>query len=376
MPWGFNHWAPQSRMSGGSWWFNGNDHSFHWIRCTHQPSPWIGDYGWFLLGPQMGSGIPSEHFWEPRGSVIKPHLFDATLAPWGIRLELAPTMHGAIVRASFPSSSQPRYMCFAEAEWTSRDSSRIVGISRKVSIDRLPVVSFGLHILITSDQPTMKATDGAKNCFQYDSSVEEVTIRISTSLIGRDFAQVAMNRELPQSKSFDDIAKEAKAEWNKMLKKVDVLDAGEMSEESMKHLSVFYTCLYRALTFPRRTDELSSDGRVVHYSPYSNQGGQHDGPGVTDNGFWDTFRTVYPLLSLIYPDYLGEIIQGWLNAFKEGGWLPSWASPGYRNCMVGTFADVVVADAIVKGIRGFDLMTAYQALYKGVVHVLLPEMIK
>lgn len=267
-------------------------------------------------------------------------------------------------------------MCFAEAEWTSRDSSRIVGISRKVSIDRLPVVSFGLHILITSDQPTMGATDGAKNCFQYDSSVEEVTIRVSTSLIGRDFAQVAMNRELPQSKSFDDIAKEAKAEWNKMLKKVDVLDAGEMSEESMKHLSVFYTCLYRALTFPRRTDELSSDGRVVHYSPYSNQGGQHDGPGVTDNGFWDTFRTVYPLLSLIYPDYLGEIIQGWLNAFKEGGWLPSWASPGYRNCMVGTFADVVVADAIVKGIRGFDLMTAYQALYKGVVHVLLPKIIK
>jgi len=148
--------------------------------------------------------------------------------------------------------------------------------------------------------------------------------------------------------------------------------------------------------------------QVVHYSPYDPHGKVYPGPLVTDNGFWDTFRTVYPLLSLAYPDHLGVIIQGWLNAYKEGGeqidrstdewmtdlmhhiitiitttttilissstttsimitiigWLPSWASPGYRNCMVGTYADVVIADAIVKNITSFDWSTARDALLK------------
>lgn len=131
-----------------------------------------------------------------------------------------------------------------------------------------------------------------------------------------------------------------------------------------RQLTVFYTALARSLLFPRFLDETTESGEVVHYSPYAPQGGVHKGLLVTDNGFWDTFRTVYPMLSIVYPDVLGDIIQGWLNAYKEGGWLPSWASPGYRNCMVGTFADVVVADAIVKGIKGFDYELAFRALHK------------
>lgn len=143
-----------------------------------------------------------------------------------------------------------------------------------------------------------------------------------------------------------------------------------------KHLPVFYTSLARSLIFPRLLDETDESGQVIHWSPYAppdakGNAGRHPGAGavykgslVTDNGFWDTFRTVYPLLSIAYPDALGIIIQGWLNAYKEGGWLPSWASPGYRNCMVGTYADVVIADAIVKGIKGFEYETAYQALKK------------
>jgi putative alpha-1,2-mannosidase len=64
MPWGFNHWSPQTKEDGrnaGSWWFNGNDHTFTWLRCTHQPSPWIGDWGHFLISPQLG-GI---HLYSP-----------------------------------------------------------------------------------------------------------------------------------------------------------------------------------------------------------------------------------------------------------------------------------------------------------------------
>ncbi|CAE7468453.1 unnamed protein product, partial [Symbiodinium necroappetens] len=128
-----------------------------------------------------------------------------------------------------------------------------------------------------------------------------------------------------------------------------------------KRLEIFYTSLYRALLFPRRLEEETPAG-LQHWSPYSGQ--VVSGVGVSDNGFWDTFRTVYPFLSIAYPKTLSIILTGWLNAFKAGGWLPKWASPGYRDMMVGTFADVVLADAIIKNISGFDRELAWKALYK------------
>lgn len=147
-----------------------------------------------------------------------------------------------------------------------------------------------------------------------------------------------------------------------MLRRVDVVDPGAVTSYTNRNLEIFYTGLTRALLFPRRIDETDASGNIIHWSPYDPAGKIHPGPLVTDNGFWDTFRTVYPLLGLAYREELGIIVDGWLNAYREGGWLPSWASPGYRNCMVGTYADVVIADAIVKGIPGFDLETARLAL--------------
>ncbi len=122
-PWGFNHWAPQTKDGGrntGSWWFKGSDHTLTWMRCTHQPSPWIGDWGWFLFSPQVGQVDRNpHHFWEPRGAVMKPYLFDAIVAPFGIRIELTPTDHAAYLRVTFPESSEygDKHICFAEADW-------------------------------------------------------------------------------------------------------------------------------------------------------------------------------------------------------------------------------------------------------------------
>jgi putative alpha-1,2-mannosidase len=120
MPWAFNHWSPQTREDNrnvGSWWFNGNDHTFTWIRCTHQPSPWIGDWGHFLVSPQLGGRDRNVvHFWEPRAANLKPYLFDATVAPHAMRIQLAPTMHGAILRVTFPPERFGKYVCFAAAQ--------------------------------------------------------------------------------------------------------------------------------------------------------------------------------------------------------------------------------------------------------------------
>lgn len=130
LPWGFNHWSPQTAEGGrftGSWWFNGNAHQLTWLRCTHQPSPWIGDWGSFLFGPQISQDIDHNPmaYWEPRAATLKPHLFDATVAPYGIRIELAPTVHGAIIRVHFPKNIEDnlhKRMCFREAQWSNTGS--------------------------------------------------------------------------------------------------------------------------------------------------------------------------------------------------------------------------------------------------------------
>jgi len=143
-PWGFNHWSPQTREEGrypGSWWFNGNDHMFAWIRCTHQPSPWIGDWGWFLFGPQISHQVERnpEAYWEPRAAVIKPYVFDATIAPHSIRMELAPTEHGAFLRVTFPKwidggGYGQKRICFREAEFRNQGDRGGFKILQAISI--------------------------------------------------------------------------------------------------------------------------------------------------------------------------------------------------------------------------------------------------
>ncbi|KAH8068506.1 glycosyl hydrolase [Aureococcus anophagefferens] len=307
-PWGFNHWALQTNDGQSSWWFNGNDHEFRWIRCTHQPSPWIGDYGWFFVGPQMGGFTTKPTgFFEPRSGRIKPHAMDFRTAPDGMRA--------------------------------------------------------------VSGSPSFESHGHDTFCFGYPSSATTVEEQ------ARHTYDVELRRESSHERSFGDVRLESEDEWNALLSRAAVKNAHAdasppTSALEGKDLVVFYTGLYRALTFPRRIDEPSARGAEtrVHWSPYSKGGSVHDGTLVTDNGFWDTFRaafrTVYPLLALVYPDHLGWIVDGWVNAYREGGWIPKWASPGYRNSMVGTYGDVVVAEAIVKGVGGFDEAAAWDALHK------------
>jgi putative alpha-1,2-mannosidase len=287
-------------------------------------------------------------------------------------------------------------------------------------MDRMHFNNFNLFIATRTLQSASIDQHGGAICYRYGSQETTVVVHIATSLISPEQAAYNLDSELT-GRSFDDIKEETRIVWNRsasslsltssspsspsplalrILNRVEVIDSGPVTAESTKSLITFYTGLYRALMFPRRLGEPSpsslclslltlpdekdrQSGEMVHFSPYDPNGGVHKGPLVTDNGFWDTFRTVYPLLGLAYRGELGTsssfplsfsplspsptlgfIVEGWLNAYREGGWLPSWASPGYRNCMVGTYADVVIADAIVKDIKGFDLETARAALKK------------
>lgn len=224
-PFGFNHWAPQTideHPDSGSWWFRGNDHVLTWLRCTHQPSPWIGDWGYFTFTPQLGDPNRNpEHFWEPRGAIIKPYLYDATVAPYGMRIQLVPTMHGAILQVTFQPQNKhmDKRVCFTSARFTQHSvhpKPFIAGYADQVHHDRMLITNFRLHILAesadaegTEDQPDM-------TCFRFRSDANVVSVRMATSLISREQASVNLARELPESKSFDDMVAVARGVWNRL----------------------------------------------------------------------------------------------------------------------------------------------------------------
>jgi len=388
-PWGFNHWAPQTTDQLGSRFFHMNDRTFHGIRCTHQPSPWIADYGHFLITPQTSAietGTNDRRYsgYDPRETTFAPYLFDTWLFRYDTHVELTSTSHAAAMRFTFPEyepteahDQTRRVMVRLPSDHNTESSDAAVfdearqAITGKTTSNSNGIPEngdFGMYIHVQSDQGVLRVDqiDQRTVSFEYSLNTTEVIIRTATSFIDQDQAERNLLLEAGPERSFDELVQESKAEWNDLLSRVEIEDTGfdAGSSEETESLELFYSNLYRSLLFPRHFHETAEDGSLYHYSPFDPEGGIHEGVLVTDNGFWDTHRTVYPLLSFIYPDKLGIILQGWVNAYLEGGWLPKWASPGYRGCMVGTFADVVLGDAIVKGIEGFDMQAAYEGMLK------------
>ena len=224
LPFGFNHWAPQTideNPYSGSWWFKGSDHVITWLRCTHQPSPWIGDWGYFAFGPQVGpmERNPS-HFWEPRGATIKPYIFDATVAPNGIRMELAPTMHGAMLRVTFPKEDMQKRICFTSADFSIQKSqwgapALIRGTAMQVHHDRMPISNFALYIHAESPEATNAVNGPDMVCFQFGNGATAVHVRMATSLLSHDQAMNNIVTEVPPTATFEDIKSAARATWNK-----------------------------------------------------------------------------------------------------------------------------------------------------------------
>lgn len=125
---------------------------------------------------------------------------------------------------------------------------------------------------------------------------------------------------------------------------------------------MFYTSLYRMMLFPRTFYEINDEGKMVHYSPFS--GSIRPGYLFTDVGYWDVFRALFPFYTIMYPERNANMMEGILNAYKEGGWLPTWPSPGYRRIMIGNHAASLFADAYIKGIEDFDYDLAFKAMKK------------
>lgn len=366
-PFGMTDWSIQN--AGGineRFFFQSRRNTFYGIRATHQPSPWAGDYGHFSITPQTGPAAQESGeracTYDPATTIMRPDYLRIRLDKYKLTTELTSSERAAIWRVHFDQPNQPGRLVFdlpGDAQLQMK-GNKLWGYTK---YHGGPAAGdFHCYFVATLDRPITGGqvvgteTEPGKGHGYIEFATDNgkpLEMRIATSFISPEQAQINLDRETAQG--FEGMRKATATAWEKMLGRISV-------EGSQERKETFYSCLYRALKYPRKIYEYNNTGEMVHYSPWN--GKVEKGPAYTDTGLWDTFRTQFPLLSVAYPDVYGEIMAGWLNAYREGGWLPHWPNPGGFRSMPGNFADNMVADAIVKGIKGFDYDTAYAALRK------------
>jgi predicted alpha-1,2-mannosidase len=378
LPWGMNTWTPQTGKMGSGWQYTYNADKILGFKQTHQPSPWMNDYGQFSIFPETGKikleDTERASWFSHKAEVSKPYYYSVYLADYDITTEITPTERAASFRFTFPKSDSSHIVidAFDKGSYIKiiPGENKIVGYSTRNS-GAVPA-NFKNYFVIYTDKPFTasawhnKDVDEGKPEYTGDHAGavlsfktlkgEAVHLRVASSFISQEQAELNLKRELG-NESFDATKQKAKTIWNNTLGKLKV-EGG-----SVDQTRTFYSCLYRALFFPNRMYEFDAKNQMVHYSPYT--GKVMPGYMFAGTGFWDTFRALYPFLNLVYPSMSKEMQEGLLNDYKEGGWLPEWSSPGYADIMVGNNSASIVAEAYLKGGRGYDIQTLYRALLHG-----------
>ena len=377
-PWGMNFWMPQTGKMGDGWAYVYTADKLRGFKQTHQPSPWINDYGQFAIMPITGKPVFNEDerasWFSHKAEVAKPYYYRVYLADHDVVTELTPTERAVMFRFTFPETDQSYVVVDALDRGSSvkiiPSENKIIGYTTRNS-GGVPD-NFKNYFVIKFDKPfTYKAAvaDGQIKQGTTEAMVnhagaiigfktkrgEQVHARIASSFISPE--QAELNLQELGNLSFEQVKAQGRQTWNKTLSRIEVED------KNVDHLRTFYSCLYRSVLFPRSFYEKDANGKIVQYSPYN--GKVLPGYMFTDTGFWDTFRCLFPMLSLIYPSMNVKMQEGLANTYLESGFLPEWASPGHRGCMVGNNSASVVADAYLKGLRGYDAETLWKAVTHG-----------
>lgn len=374
-PWGMNFWTPQTGKMGDGWQYTYTANKIRGFKQTHQPSPWINDYGQFSIMPVVGKPEFDENkrasWFAHKGETAKPYYYKVYLAEHDVVTELTPTERAAMFRFTFPENEHSYVVvdAFDKASSVKIDvaNRRITGYSTRNSggvpdnFRNYFVIEFDKAFtykavvdnktLIAESTETISAHAGAIIGFATKKG-ETVHARVASSFISEE--QAMQNLKELGNDTFDTLVEKGKDAWNDVLGRVEV-EGGDLDQ-----YRTFYSCLYRSLLFPRKLYEVDASGAIVHYSPFN--GKVLPGYMYTDTGFWDTFRCLFPLLNLIYPSVNKEIQEGLINTYKESGFFPEWASPGHRGCMVGNNSASVLVDAYMKGVRVDDVATLYEGL--------------
>ena len=361
VPWGMNFWTPQTGRDGDGWTYRYDATHIRGLKQTHQPSPWINDYGAFSLMPVTTGPIMDEDergsWFSHKAETSTPYYYSVYLADHDVTAELTPTSRGAAFRFTYPESEMSYLVVdgFPGGSSLKVEGNRVLGVSHHnhggVTED------YNNYFVVESDTPftvvDSEEGDHAQMLLGFPTKRGQVVqLRVASSFISHEQAV----RNLAEVTDFESVKESARKAWNEALGRIEVQDDGNLD-----HLRTFYSCLYRALLFPRDLSEIDASGERVHRSPHN--GKVEKGYFFTDTGVWDTFRSLFPLMNLVYPEQSAKVQQGWENDYLESGFLPEWASPGHRDCMVGNNSASVVADAYLKGIReGYDIETLWEAL--------------
>jgi predicted alpha-1,2-mannosidase len=396
VPWGMNFWTPQTGPNGDGWAYTYDAHKIQGFKQTHQPSPWMNDYGQFSIMPitkhlKVTQAARASWF-SHKAEISKPYYYSAYLADHDIITEITPTERAAQFKFTFPKADSSFIVvdAFTNGSYVKviPGENKIVGYSTQAAGPALK--NFKNYFVIYVDKPftltrtysITDATRGNRNggegarpesatisngletnakhalaAIGFSTKTGEVVhLRVASSFISLEQAETNLKREIG-SDSFDATAAKGRAIWNKTLSRLSV------SGGTVDQTRTFYSSLYRMLFFPHKMYELDASNKVMHYS--AQNGEVMPGYKFAGTGFWDTFRALYPFLNLVYPSIEKEMQMGLANDYKEGGWLPEWSSPGYSDCMIGNNSASIVADAYLKGIRGQDINSLWEAVKHG-----------
>ena len=382
LPWGMNTWTPQTGKMGDGWQYTYAANKINGFKETHQPSPWMNDYGQFAIMPVTGHLKVSQNgrasWFSHKAEIVKPYYYNVYLADHDVTAEISPTERTAQFRFTYPKNDSSYIIvdAFDKGSFVKviPSEQKIIGYSTKYA--RGPLKNFKDYFVIYCDKTITIAhtysdttqTDSLSLHAEHAMAVigfktvrgEQVHLRVASSFVSPEQAELNLKREQGND-SFETTEEKGQRVWNETLNHV-VVSGGTIDQER-----TFYSCLYRMLFFPNKLYEIDANNQIVHYSPYN--GKVLPGYMFGGTGFWDTFRALYPFLNLAYPHIVNEMQEGLINDYKEGGWLPEWSSPGYSNVMIGNNSASVVAEAYLKGGRGYNIETLYQALVHGANNV-------
>ncbi len=382
LPWGMNFWMPQTGKMGNGWAYIYDADKIRGFKQTHQPSPWINDYGQFSIMPmtkQLKIDQDKRASWfSHKAEKATPYYYSVYLSEYDVTTEITPTERCAYFRFTFPETNQAYIVvdAFERGSYIKiiPEKNKIIGYTTRNS-GGVPK-NFKNYFVIEFDKPfTYKKVWAGKSIveglleLQADHAGaaigfathrgEQVHARVASSFISIE--QAEQNLKEIGDKDFEQTKKAARNTWNNTLGRIRI------ESNDTERMRTFYSCFYRSVLFPRMFFEYDKQGNPIHYSPYN--GKVLNGYMYTDTGFWDTFRCLFPFVNLVFPS-VGEKMQaGLLNTYLESGFFPEWASPGHRNCMIGNNSASVVADAFMKNITKVDAQKMYEGLLHSTDHV-------
>jgi len=388
VPNGFTFFTPVTNANSQTWQYDyqaGNNAqnrpTLQGLGISHEPSPWMGDRNQMSVMPSITQGVPTGSAsgralaFDHQDEVARPDHYRVHL-DGGIIAETAPADHGGVWRFTFPQTAPTGSLVVDTVDnngsftvdpatgtmtgWVDNGSGLSVGRSR--------MFVYGVFDRAAKATGTAPSGHTGTRYATFDTSTDrDVELRIATSFISLDQARANHGLELA-GRTFGDVQGAAKAMWDKRLEVVEVEGANE------SEIRTLYSNLYRLSLYPNSQFENTGTAAAPRYqyaSPVSGKTGTatptntnaavKDGKIYVNNGFWDTYRTVWPAYSLLYPEVAAEIADGFVQQYRDGGWVARWSSPGYADLMTGTSSDVSFADAFVKGVPLPDKLGTYEA---------------